>query len=397
MNKEDVLNEIFDNDPLNLLIVKKKNSNNKSADQRLVESFQEINDFYKKNSREPAANISSVSEYKLYSRLRNLREDNDKSKALNEFDEFNLLHEESHPSSIKKEIASIDDIFNDDSLSILESDAEEIFSFNHTPKETTMPDYVAARKSCDDFNDFESLLINCQKDLKEGMRKVREFKNEQQIEKGSFFVLKGVLLYIADIEEKKADRSGKMNARLRCIFENGTESDMLLRSLSAELYKNGRRVTENEDRANEDFIESFNSITDDDSESGYLYVLKSKSDNPQIRGIKNLYKIGFTRIEISERIKNAEKEPTYLMAPVEYVAGWKCFNLNAQKFELVVHKFFGQSCLEIDVFDQDGKRHTPREWFIAPLEVIKKAVESIIDGSIVNYAYDPVNESIVEV
>jgi hypothetical protein len=165
---------------------------------------------------------------------------------------------------------------------------------------------------------------------------------------------------------------------------------MLLRSLAAELYKHGKRVTEHDDK----LLDHFNNINTEDKEAGYIYVLRSKSDDPRITGIKNLFKIGYSRTEVAERIKNAEKQPTYLMAPVKYIAGWKCYNMNTQKFEQLIHNFFGNSCLELDVFDEKGKRHTPREWFIAPLPVIEQAIELIITGEIVNYKYDKENSCV---
>src|SRR5690606_38120861 len=126
----------------------------------------------------------------------------------------------------------------------------------------------------------------------------------------------------------------------------------------------------------------------EDQEAGFIYLLKSKSTNEEIKNIQNLYKIGYSKTDVSSRIKNAEKEPTYLMAPVEYIAGWKCYNMNPQKFEQLVHNFFGSSCLELDVFDEKGRRHSPREWFIAPIAVIEQAVTLIVNGKIVDYRYD---------
>ncbi len=400
MDKDSILDEIFNNDPLGLLNVKPKKSTARTADDRLLASFQEINVFVENNNKEPEPNSSNISEYQLYSRLKSLRNDLEKVEQLKSHDIHNLLpeieisqvNETTNQYSKPKEINSIDDLLGDDSLDILGGDDAGLFDFKHTPKETTMPDYVAKRKPCKDFKQFEGLLKKCHNDLKESKRKLKRFKNEQQIDQGYFFVLNGVLLYVANIEEKKADKSGKMNARLRCIFENGTESDMLLRSLSAELYKNGRRITENEDNINETIQKGFLSITDEDKEVGYIYVLKSKSKDERVLSIQFLYKIGYSTSDVVERVKNADKEPTYLMAPVHVEGVWKCYNMNPQKLEQLLHNFFGNSCLEIDVFDEKGKRHTPREWFIAPFEVIEQAIELIISSKIVDYKFD--NESL---
>ena len=127
---------------------------------------------------------------------------------------------------------------------------------------------------------------------------------------------------------------------------------------------------------------------EEDQEAGYIYVLSSKSTDAKIKEINNLYKIGYSTTPVANRIKNAEKEPTYLMAPVQIEAEYKTFNMNTQKFEQLLHNFFGRVCLNIDVFDDKGKRHTPQEWFIAPIDVIDRAVELIITGEIVGYEYD---------
>jgi len=197
------------------------------------------------------------------------------------------------------------------------------------------------------------------------------------------------LVYVEDVGEFEIV-NGKRNARLRCIFENGTESDLLLRSLARELYRDGRRVTEHEDH----LLDNFYNITDDDKETGYIYVLRSLSDKQEIKSIKNLYKIGFSKIPVEERIKYAALEPTYLMAPVLIVTAFRCFNMNPQKLEQLLHTFFGSSCLNVDVFDNEGRRHIPREWFIAPLEIIEQAIHFVLNGEIVHYRYDLEKEEI---
>jgi len=287
--------------------------------------------------------VKNVSEYQFYYRLKNLREDKDKTLLCEPHDKYNLLKTE------KKEIKSFDDIFDDDSLDIIGDYSEGLFHFKNTPKETTMPDYIATRKTCNDFKNFESLFVQCQSDLADKKRRLYPFRNEQDIAESHFFVLNGVLLYVDKVGEK-SNENGKLNARLRCIFENGTESDMLLRSLSAGLYKNGRRVSENEDT----LFGGLKGINEDDNVTGFIYILKSLSIDPKIRSIQNLYKIGYSNIPVEERIKNAELEPTYLMASVKIVTAFKCYNLNPQKFEQLIHNFFGKTCLNLDIFDKNG-------------------------------------------
>ena len=192
-------------------------------------------------------------------------------------------------------------------------------------------------------------------------------------------------------EEKKTD------ARLRCIFENGTESNMLLRSLARELYKDGRRITKHEDRMFEDII------SEDDTETGFIYLLKSESEKQlkigdrtqKVREMKNLYKIGYSTIPVEKRIQNAENDPTYLMSRVSVVSEFQCYNMNSQKLELLLHRFFAKSCLEVEVIDSQGKTHKPREWFIVPLPVIEEAIHLLIEGSIAQYRYDINTQEIV--
>ena len=213
------------NDDLGLLNVKPKKSAVLTADERLIASFTPINQFIAENGRDPESG-KGVQEHQLYARLDGIRGSAKKMAALASLDEHDLLNVQ------RKEISSIDDIFYDDDLGILGNEAESIFTLKHISKETTMPDYVASRKPCKDFEIFEAKFIQCQADLAADKRKLWTFKNEQQIQKGYFFVLKGVLLYVADVGEVEKS-NGKKNDRLRCIFENGTESDILLRSLAA--------------------------------------------------------------------------------------------------------------------------------------------------------------------
>ena len=376
------LDEILDNDPFGLLEVKVKNPII-TADDRLIASFEEVNDFYEKNGYEPKKS-TDINERRLYSRLEGIRLNPDKVKALIEYDRFDLL------KNIKI-TTSIDDIFEEDPLGLLGSDEEDIFTLKNIPKTTSMPEYVASRKPCKEFNKYEELFIRCQHDLKKGKRKLIKFQNEQQIRKGHYFVLKGVLLYVAEVE-KTFIKDGKKNARLKLIFENGTYSDMLLRSLSAELYKHGKRVSEYDETK----IDGLFQVDEDDKKNGYIYILKSLSNDDRILTKKHLYKIGFSTTKVDVRIKNATQDPTYLMADVEVVSIFEVYNVNPYKLEQLIHKFFSNSCLDIDIVDAKGFIHKPREWFIAPLKVINEVIKLIVNGEIVGYRYNAESEMIIK-
>ena len=396
MDKEQVLDAIFNDDEFDILNVKPKVSNAKNEEERLLASFTEINEFISKNNKEPQANLSNISEFQLYTRLKKIRENKEKSSALKNEDMHGLLNIE------KKEINSLEDIFNDDSFDLLDDDTD-LFDFKHTPKdyERATTDFVARRKPCKDFHKYEPLFKEIQKDLVESKRKLVDFKMGNLREK-TYYVHNGVLFYLEEINIDRKDHYKEDGTRVRedgrtkCVFENGTVSNMLKRSVEKILYANGQVVSENIDKVNENFIENFSNITDEDEEAGFIYVLKSKSQDDRITAIENLFKIGYSKDTAEERVKNAVKDPTYLMAQVKIITTWKCYNMNPQKLEQLLHNFFGKSCLNIDIFDENKKRHTPREWFIAPLEVIEQAIELIISGQVLDYKYDEVSFVIVK-
>ncbi|WP_339697200.1 GIY-YIG nuclease family protein [uncultured Roseivirga sp.] len=410
MDKDKILDDIFENDPLGLLVIKAKKSNAQTADDRLVSSFDEINKFVSEQGKEPEPNISNVSEFQLYSRLKNIREDESKASSLKQFDTHNLLpssNEINEPEGEyrvkKKEINSIDDLLSSaESLDILGGDDEGLFDFKHTPREVERAeaDFVARRKPCKNFEDYEPLFKSVQRDLSQGKRKLIDF-NRGNLRESSYYIHNGILFYLEEIkieqtEHYKSDGTRvREDGRTRCIFENGTESNMLKRSVEKILYANGRVVTDNFEELNEGFLENFGVITEEDEEAGFIYVLKSKSKRPEIQSYKHLYKIGFSRTDVEDRIRNAHKEPTYLMDEVEYVAGWKGFNMNPQKLELLLHNFFGSSCLDIEITDEKGRIHRPREWFLAPLPIVEQAIALIISGKVVEYLYDAQNETII--
>lgn len=395
MDKFQTLDDIFANDPFDILNVKPKVSTARNADERLSASFSEVNDFFVQYNKEPQPNPANISEFQLYSRLKSIRSDIEKMQSLEEQDIHGLLKLET------KQIESIDDIFADDTFDLLGDDTD-LFDFKHTPKtdERMATDFVAKRKALKDFDKYEPLFKEIQSDLATGKRKLVDFKMDN-LRAGAYYVHNGVLFLLEDInitkkEHYRADGTRvREDGRTKCVFENGTVSNMLKRSVEKILYANGQVVSENIEQVNESFIEKFSAITDEDEAAGYIYVLRSKSKDQRIIEIDNLYKIGYSKVEVEERIKNAEKDPTYLMAPVKIITSWKCYNMNPQKLEQLLHNFFGKSCLNLDVFDVKKRRHTPREWFIAPLEIIEQAIELIISGEVVKYSYDIENQLII--
>jgi hypothetical protein len=402
MELDDFLDFVSGNDELGLLKVKVKTSA-PTEDEYLLAKFNEINDFVSANYREPEAQIANVTEYMLSQRLKAIRGNEKQCESLRESDSHGLLpdvliFEASEPepeSEMKpKKINSIDDIFSDDPLGLLSDGDESIFKVRHIPKQRESPEHVSRRKKCKGFDQFKPIFDSYHKGLKDGSLKRRKFQSELQVQKGEVFVVDGMLSYIANIGDKQKKNFGNVNARLYCVFDNGTESNMYLRSLAAAMWKDttsGQIVESNQS----DIFDENSQLTDEDQVSGYIYILQSLSTNPDINSIENLYKIGYATNSVEKRIANAQNEPTYLMAPVHHVSSYKCFNMNAQKFESLLHAFFGKACLDIEVADSGGKMCKPREWFIAPLKAIEMAIQLLINGEIVHYRYDLVSEQVV--
>ena len=397
--KKLTIDDIFDDDDFGLLDSKAKTSSVKTDEERLIDSFEEINTFFDKNKREP--NKSSMSEYGLMAKLKNFRENEAQKKILKPFDRHNLL------GYVELEKATIDDILNeDDELGLLDSDKDlDIFKFKHTPKpeDRADADFVAQRKPIKEkeFEKYEAMFTKVHKEIKEGKRKIMPFKNiEKNLHVGDFYLMDGLLLYLESANLKKEEweqKSGnreRVEGRTRTVFENGTYSNMLYRSLGKQIQKNGKLITNTYEKIEQDLFVNTGLVKEEDVQSGWIYVLKSKSSNAQIANIKDLYKVGFARNSVDERIKNAKNEATYLFADVQKVATYKVYNRNADKLEGLLHRFFANACLDIDLFNEKGQRLNPREWFVVPFEVIEETIQLILNENIVNYKYDPAEKKI---
>jgi hypothetical protein len=368
------LKEIIEDDESGLLKLPVKVAPATSRD-RLVTAFKEICAFIEKHRRPPKANPADMAEFKLYHRLQAIIDDPAQRAELAEYDTYGVLVEPEPP-------ATLDEIFASDELGVLEqSPAVEIFTLRNVPAEKASPDEVAERQPCPDFERFEPLFAQCHADLKEGTRKLIEFRNESQISAESFYVVRGVLAYVAEIGEETKVR-GRRVARLRCIFENGTESNLLLQSLARSLYDNGRRVTE----PNAETLARMG--LEVDTPVGVIYVLRSLSTDPQVTGISNLHKIGFTKGTTQNRVADASRVTTYLNAAVEVVAEYGVPAVIASGVEATLHRFFASARLDV-TYERGGETTTTAdEWFSVPLPVIDEAIGLLEAGTITNYEYD---------
>lgn len=400
MSNKITIDDIFADDDFGLLNSSPKVTRQKSVDDRLVDSFEEINQFIDKMGREPRT--SSMSEYSLYARLKTIRQDDSMKRTLKEFDRHNVL------GDVEIEELSIDDILNDEEdYGLLDTDKElSIFRLKNVPKDTNRAgtDIVAQRKSMKekDFIKYEAMFQQVHREIKVGKRKLLPIYDiEKNLIEGQFYVLDGVLLLLEKVEFGKRDielskeTTRRKDGRTMTIFENGTYSNMLYRSLGKQIQKNGKLITDIIKNVERNFFKISNQLNEEDSQTGWIYVVKSKSTNPAIANIKDLYKIGFSSTPVDKRISNAKNEATYLFADVHKIASYVCYNINANKLEELLDRFFASACLNVDVFDPKGMRITPREWFVVPFSVIEEVVELILNESIVHYKYDLETKTIV--
>jgi hypothetical protein len=284
----------------------------------------------------------------------------------------------------------LEELFNDPLLEDIGKEDLSLFEVpdNFKRSDNDKPDYVARRVHCANFSDYEEGFKKVHTELKTGRRSIKKF-NANALKAGNYYVIGGVLLlldYIDDLVEKAKRK--KKDARTRCVYENGTESDIYLDTLRRSLTSEGYFVTESID-TNDTVFDSKFEVTVDDKQDGWIYVLRSLSTNPHISNQKDLYKIGFSTTPVEKRIANAANDTTYLMDYVEIVATWKTFNMNTQKFEALIHSFFSSVQFRVQLVDPSGTRFTALEWYVVPLGIIESVITRIIDGSIIHYRYNP--------
>ncbi|WOF21672.1 GIY-YIG nuclease family protein [Microbacterium betulae] len=366
---------IFDSDEDGLLDTPEKAPKLTSSD-RLERSFLEIVEFYLEHERPPRSDTREIAERKLGARLDGILASDDKIAALKHLDEFGLLVEPEAP-------ASLDDLLEGDDLGLLDDDSGLLDTSDLPQRKSPEASVDAAQRvRAEDFEQFEPLFQQQHAELANGASKLVAFPGMQHIVEGAFFVLNGVMLFIADVGEteyKTTTVRVNRRERLRVIFENGTESSMYRQSLGIRMGEgHGQAVVPAE----------FESILADDVATGYVYVLRSLSDDPQIAGIADLHKIGFSRGPAEDRIAHAEKQPTYLMAPVEIVASYRTYNMRTSALENLLHRVFAEVRLDVSQVGKDGRRYEPSEWYIVPIEVIDQAVSLIASGGIIDFVYD---------
>lgn len=378
--------EIIFNDPL-LADVTAPQKRATSSD-RLIAGFQEILAFCEANGRLPEDNPEEAS---LFHKWVGILKSEKKIERCRPFDELGILPQpeqtaeepqaEYHCELTEEE--QLEAILNDPLLADIE-DGVDLGLFD-VPKYMRQrlearkeADYVGKRRPCEDFDKYAEGFKEIQQGLKSGKYRLAKF-SEPNLKVGRYFVEQGIIGYLAAFEQEAKNKLGRVDGRTRVIYENGSEADIKFRTITKNLSVDGYSIMDCSEISPEEFEQCF-TITDNDVESGTIYVLRSKSTRPEIVALKDLYKIGFTVTSVASRIANAKNEPTYLCDDVEVVATWKVYNVKSSTFEALIHKLFAPVQLQVTV---DG--HRPKEWFIVPFKVIEEAVIAIISGKLIEY------------
>lgn len=356
-------------------------------EERIIASFEEIQRFTDEHGRTPQHGEDRDIFERLYAvRLDRLRGLTECRTLLAPMDCQGLL-EGAEPAPV----TAADDLDDDALLEALGVDGsmEGVTELRHvrSTAEKRTAEEIANRKRCEDFEEFKPMFLQVKKDLDTGIRQIRPFQTMAEIQKGQWFIVGGQIAYVAEVGEEFITEYDRRDSRLRVIYDNGTESDVLLRSLQRALHRDGagRRITD----LDQGPLFS-GEIEDGDQTSGTIYVLRSKSDNPVVASNRDiLHKIGVTGGSVERRIDNAKLDPTFLMADVEIVATYKLSNINRTKLENLIQRIFDSVRLDVEIKDRFGNPVVPREWFLVPLFVIDEAVSRIKDGTITGYQYDP--------
>lgn len=379
-----------------------------------ITNFEEISAFVDQHGRAPSDD-GTLTEKLLARRLKSYQDNSNLHASLTPYDRHGLIpspekrHESDdatfalvQPDEAEDEdqvsvvdeavdaenVTSLDDIFASAAFAELDTGDDSIFAITHVPEVThrESPDEVAQRTVCHDFHEFEHIFRDLHQGLKDGTVKTVRFQQASDVREGDAFILEGVLCLIDKIGEYRVDGEGRYDPRLRLIFENGTESNHLLRSLAKRLYSDetGRRIVQDGDSV----VDAFNNISHKDKRVGQIYFVTTLSDNPDLKAIPNLIKIGYTEQTVEERTKNAVRDIAFLESPVRILATTECYNLNPNRFETLIHGFLHAQRVTMTLIGKDGKAYKPREWFSVPLDVAREVVRRIIDGSIVNYRMD---------
>jgi hypothetical protein len=370
-----------------------------SREERIIAGFEEIQRFVGKHGRAPQHGEDRDIFERLYAvRLDRLRALEACRSLLTPLDHQGLL---SGTDTVA--LASPEAIDDDKLVAELKGGTASgrITELRHVRKsaDKRAAEEIANRTVCEDFEKFKPFFERVKRELKSGVRHTLPVQTMDEIkmaeiQKGEYFIVQGQIAYVAEVGEDFRTEYDRRDSRLRVIYDNGTESNLLTRSFQRALHRDaaGRLIT------NPDIGPLFADETaEDDLESGVIYVLRSKSNHPAVAANRDvLHKIGVTGGKVETRIANANLDPTFLMADVEVIASYELYNINRIKLENLIHRVFDPAQLDIEIRDRFGNPVRPREWFLVPLFVVNEVVERIKDGTITQYVYDPTAARLVK-
>jgi hypothetical protein len=358
-------------------------------EERVIAGFEEIQRFYEKHGRVPRHGEDWDIFERLYAvRLDRLRALPDCRALLEPLDHQGLLSAVPAAGARQGEDIDLDALAAELGGDTAPGDIT-VLRHVRTSADKRAAEEIADRTPCEDFEAFKPLFQRVATEVKTGLRQSQPIvAGSRAIEAGDFFVLDGITLYVAEVGEPLKTTAGEVDRRLRLIFANGTESNLLLRSLQRAFYNDpaARRLVSPESGQ----LSFGGELEADDVESGTIYVLRSLSDHPYVAQHRDIiHKMGVTGGRVETRIANAENEATYLLAKAEVVATYKLAGINRTRMENLFHRLFAAARLNITINDRFGRPVQPEEWFLVPLFVIDEAVARIKDGSITSYIYDP--------
>lgn len=425
------LSDIFNNDDLGIFDNVKPLTNNKANNSVLEQQFSSINSFIDNHGRLPAKDADTLSEKVLSRQLNSIRADSSVFKQLEHLDKHGLLadeetksvapieairaakqHEttnstaqhvesqEAAPTGQTTTYNSLQDIFNNDDLGIFDNVQTDILVSDSHYKERAKQDQyddedIASRFECKDFYRFEPIFTRIYKAIESGDFTKTNFSSTKNITVGSVFVLNGFVCYVADIYKAEARKNTRSQERLRLIFANGTESNMLTYSLATAQYKYENsyqlQITDPE-WINDDLAKNFG---DDRQPTGVIYIAQLIETPDNLGHYKNLYKVGFSKLTGDVRTKHSIKDTAFLQQPVNIIAEWQIYDADPRKVESVLHAFFYEQRVKMSSKGSDDKFYKATEWFDVPLSEIEKAINIVISGDTERYRMDASTSMIV--
>lgn len=362
-------------------------------EERIIAGFEDIQRFVDEHGRTPAHGEGNDIFERLYAvRLDRLRTVEECRVLLEPLDRQGVLGADA-PGSIQPMEQSDEALLS--ALGV-EDEKSTLTDLRHvrSSADKRAADEIAQREKCLDFEKFKPVFEKVQRELDNGIRKTRPFQLKSEIRPGRMFIVGGQKAYVAEMDDIYTNAQGRTDARMRVVFDNGTQSGMLMRSLQRALHNDDASRRISEPNAGPLFASD---VEKGDEDSGTIYVLRSLSDLPVVAENRDLlHKVGVTGGSVERRIANAKLEATFLLADVEIVTTYKLLNIDRTKLENLLHRVFEPARLDIEIKDRFGHPVVPREWFLVPLFVIDDAVEKIKDGTISRFVYDPQKAALVE-